>query len=61
MLDLLLRKAKAYSLLLMQSASELIKRFAFLRGLIPDPLTHSHAGNDSPVATPADNPPPEVR
>ncbi len=48
------------SLLLLQSASELIKRFAFLRGLIPDPLTHSHAGNDSPVATPADNPPPEV-
>lgn len=27
-------------LLLLQAASELIKRFAFLRGLIPDPLAH---------------------
>ncbi|MDQ1330742.1 MAG: hypothetical protein QG578_1007 [Thermodesulfobacteriota bacterium] len=27
-------------LLLLQSISELIKRFAFLRGLIPDPLAH---------------------
>jgi len=27
-------------LLLIQSISELIKRFAFLRGLIPDPLAH---------------------
>jgi TRAP-type mannitol/chloroaromatic compound transport system permease small subunit len=28
------------TLLLLQSISELIKRFAFLRGLIPDPLAH---------------------
>ena len=28
------------ALLLMQSVSELIKRIAFLRGLIPDPLAH---------------------
>lgn len=28
------------ALLLMQAASELIKRFAFLRGAIPDPLGH---------------------
>ena len=28
-------------LLLLQAASELIKRFAFLRGLIPDPLAHA--------------------
>ena len=27
-----------FSLLIMQSVSELIKRIAFLRGLIPDPL-----------------------
>ena len=48
------------ALLLMQSASELIKRFAFLRGLIPDPLAYGHADNDSPAATPADNPPSEA-
>lgn len=30
-------------LLLLQAASELIKRAAFLRGLIPDPLAHAHA------------------
>lgn len=29
------------SLLLLQGLSELIKRFAFLRGLIPDPLAHA--------------------
>lgn len=29
------------SLLLLQAASELIKRFAFLRGLISDPLAHA--------------------
>lgn len=29
------------TLLLLQAASELIKRFAFLRGLIPDPLAHA--------------------
>lgn len=49
------------ALLLLQSASELIKRFAFLTGLIPDPLAHSRTGNDSPVATPADNPTTEAR
>jgi TRAP-type mannitol/chloroaromatic compound transport system permease small subunit len=31
------------SLLLLQSVSELIKRVAFLRRLIPDPLAHPHA------------------
>jgi TRAP-type mannitol/chloroaromatic compound transport system permease small subunit len=44
------------SLLLLQSASELIKRIAFLRGLIPDPLAHGHAKSDSSAAPPADNP-----
>lgn len=29
------------ALLLLQGTSELIKRFAFLRGLIPDPLAHA--------------------
>ena len=32
-------------LLLLQAASELIKRAAFLRGLIPDPLAHGHASH----------------
>lgn len=32
------------ALLLAQAASELIKRIAFLRGLIPDPLTHKEPG-----------------
>ena len=32
------------ALLLMQAASELIKRIAFLRGLIPDPLAHKDPG-----------------
>ena len=41
----------------MQSASELIKRIAFLRGLIPDPLAHDQAKTTLPRATPADNPP----
>jgi TRAP-type mannitol/chloroaromatic compound transport system permease small subunit len=49
------------ALLLMQSASELIKRIAFLRGLIPDPLAHNQAENDSPAAMLSDNPPPEAR
>ena len=48
------------ALLLLQSASELIKRFAFLRGLIPDPLAHGHADKDSPAAAPADNQPSEA-
>jgi TRAP-type mannitol/chloroaromatic compound transport system permease small subunit len=35
------------TLLLLQGLSELIKRFAFLRGLIPDPLAHSdHSAAD---------------
>jgi TRAP-type mannitol/chloroaromatic compound transport system permease small subunit len=48
------------ALLLLQSVSELIKRIAFLSGLIPDPLAHSQASDDSPAVMPADNPP-EVR
>jgi TRAP-type mannitol/chloroaromatic compound transport system permease small subunit len=32
------------TLLLMQATSELIKRIAFLRGLIPDPLAHKEPG-----------------
>jgi TRAP-type mannitol/chloroaromatic compound transport system permease small subunit len=44
-------------LLLLQSASELIKRVAFLVGLIPDPLAHDRLGNDSPAAMLSDNPP----
>lgn len=31
------------ALLLAQAASELVKRVAFLRGLIPDPIGHAHA------------------
>ncbi len=43
------------ALLLVQSISELIKRIAFLRGLIPDPLSHIPA-ESAAVATPADTP-----
>jgi hypothetical protein len=32
------------ALLLAQAASELIKRVAYLRGLIPDPLAHPEPG-----------------
>jgi TRAP-type mannitol/chloroaromatic compound transport system permease small subunit len=39
------------ALLLLQGGSELIKRFAFLRGLIPDPLGHGPVGKDSPAKT----------
>lgn len=36
-----------FALLLVQTCSELIKRVAFLRGLIPDPLAHHpHGGED---------------
>ncbi|MDQ1316282.1 MAG: hypothetical protein QG662_2391 [Pseudomonadota bacterium] len=36
-----------FALLLVQACSELIKRAAFLRGLIPDPLAHhAHGGED---------------
>lgn len=38
------------ALLLLQSVSELIKRIAFLRGLIPDPLAHEQAKKDDPPA-----------
>jgi TRAP-type mannitol/chloroaromatic compound transport system permease small subunit len=43
-------------LLLMQSASELVKRIAFLRGLIPDPLAPAPGDNDPPAAAPAEGP-----
>ncbi len=43
------------ALLLIQSASELIKRIAFLRGLIPDPLGHAPA-ESAAAAPPADTP-----
>ncbi|MCO5099047.1 MAG: TRAP transporter small permease subunit [Rhodocyclaceae bacterium] len=33
------------ALLLLQAFSELIKRIAFLRGLIPDPIGHGHASH----------------
>ena len=32
----------AFSLLILQGVSEIIKRVAFLRGLIPDPVDHHH-------------------
>lgn len=44
-------------LLLMQSASELIKRIAYLRDLILDPLTPHHADNEAPAAKPAEKKP----
>lgn len=44
------------ALLLMQSASEMIKRIAFLRGLIPDPLAHAPVDSEAPTAAPADSP-----
>jgi TRAP-type mannitol/chloroaromatic compound transport system permease small subunit len=44
------------ALLLMQSVSELIKRIAFLRGLIPDPLSHIPVENNAPAVPPADSP-----
>lgn len=49
------------ALLLLQSASELIKRFAFLRGMISDPLAHVQEENDSPEETQADIHASEVR
>jgi len=49
------------ALLLLQSASELIKRFAFLRGMISDPISDNQEENDSPEDTQADNPPSEAR
>jgi TRAP-type mannitol/chloroaromatic compound transport system permease small subunit len=39
------------ALLLLQGGSELIKRFAFLRGLIPDPLGHGPVQKDPPSKT----------
>ena len=49
------------ALLLLQSASELIKRIAFLRGLIPDPLAHNQEENNPPEEAQVDNPPSEAR
>jgi len=46
------------ALLLLQGVSELIKRFAFLRGLIPDPLGRGPASRDSPAVAQADRVPP---
>jgi TRAP-type mannitol/chloroaromatic compound transport system permease small subunit len=43
------------ALLLLQSASELIKRIGFLRRLIPDPLAHGKEENASPKETQGDN------
>lgn len=48
-------------LLMLQSASELIKRIAFLRGLISDPLAHVKEENASPEEIQADNHASEVR
>jgi TRAP-type mannitol/chloroaromatic compound transport system permease small subunit len=36
-----------FSLLLLQGFSELVKRFAFLRGKIPDPLSHKTDSDES--------------
>jgi TRAP-type mannitol/chloroaromatic compound transport system permease small subunit len=47
------------ALLLLQSAAELIKRMAFLRGLIPDPFGHEKEQKDSPAALLSDDHPPE--
>jgi TRAP-type mannitol/chloroaromatic compound transport system permease small subunit len=44
------------ALLLIQGLSELIKRFAFLRGLIPDPLGPGAAKEESPAAAAAGSP-----
>jgi TRAP-type mannitol/chloroaromatic compound transport system permease small subunit len=42
-------------LLLAQGASELVKRFAYLKGLIPDPLAHAETPESQAiVATPAE-------
>lgn len=41
------------ALLLMQAASELIKRIAFLQGLIPDPLAHKEPGQEHGESTAA--------
>jgi TRAP-type mannitol/chloroaromatic compound transport system permease small subunit len=50
------------ALLLLQSVSELIKRIAFLRGLIPDQLAHHHqVKKDTPAALAPDNSPAEAR
>jgi TRAP-type mannitol/chloroaromatic compound transport system permease small subunit len=49
------------ALLLLQGASELVKRIAFLRGLIPDPLAHGGDETESPEALPAEPPSAEAR
>jgi TRAP-type mannitol/chloroaromatic compound transport system permease small subunit len=48
-------------LLLLQSASELIKRFAFLRGLISDPLAHDQKESNTAEEAQTDNLPSEAR
>jgi TRAP-type mannitol/chloroaromatic compound transport system permease small subunit len=51
-------------LLLLQGASELIKRFAFLRGQLPDTPSHAPVPKDSPATTQAADspvPPSEAR
>jgi TRAP-type mannitol/chloroaromatic compound transport system permease small subunit len=52
------------ALLLLQGASELIKRFAFLRGQLPDTPSHAPVQKDSPATTQAADspvPPSEAR
>lgn len=49
------------ALLLLQSVSELIKRIAFLRGLIPDPLAHDQGKNAASEEMVSDDSPVEVR
>jgi TRAP-type mannitol/chloroaromatic compound transport system permease small subunit len=39
-----------FALLLAQSFSELIKRVAFLRGVLPDPLAHHEPGNEDDLS-----------
>ena len=41
---------------MLQSASELVKRFAFLRGLIPDLLAHGQEEKASSEEKQTDNP-----
>jgi len=49
------------SLLFLQSISELLKRIAFLRGLIPDPLAHVQTEEKSADAPPVDTSQSEAR
>lgn len=49
------------TLLLLQSISELIKRIAFLQGLIPDPLARAQTEDNPTAALPAGTPQSEAR